>query len=825
MSEFKVTLGVDVQVGDIQGQIDAAANNLKPIKVDVELGEIGSVSKELKTISTELKSVSASIGALGSGGGMKNLLTSVNQIGTALEKASLHFDSLTNKQNINAAARAAQKTGKIISDSANRAIDSVSSKGINKYFEVSASDSNAFRGEMNKLVKQWTDGKGNIVDLKIETRTSWDKEQEKNIERLHQAHVTYQNGVGESIKKTIAWSKIGTRTKLDEDGNEMFDKKGNEIKEDIRGFVEVAAQYSKTVDKTKTQTGNFVKQQKQATANLTNQINQLNRAANDQNANRPIKKESNLTALKNKYDDITAAIQRMSNASSDTFVDEQNNVRKLISEYKSMVSEYKNAENVANKMKGVDLESGKKIATQDLAKFKAEAKEYTQITGTINDLDEAIGKVGDSASLNDFNNQLKVARAELAKVKSEASAANREKNLGINVSGLKSEITDLQKINPAIDKFETEIDGAKVSLQSLLTELGKVKTQGDFSVVNKKFAEFSKAAKNAGVITKDTATQAETIQKIQSKLKDTGFNGFTQEIARAKAEANRFEDSSGNLQTALTRLDSAMEAINTADETKDMKALVAAYKEYEAALAAVNSQTKKMDSDKDLELDKINALLRLENLFESGSQAAKKYGANVQKLRQDIIECASGKGVKALSKEIDILDKDIERSGLQRQTLGGRIKSQFQKYSQYFSVAQAIMYAGQALRDMFQQVVAIDTAMTELKKVTNETDASYDKFLSNAASRAKEIGTTIDGLVASTADFARLGYSFEQSAGLAEVANIYTVVGDEIDGVETATQSLVSTLAAFKHEMGDMSDSDFAMSIVDKFNEVDILAS
>jgi TP901 family phage tail tape measure protein len=121
---------------------------------------------------------------------------------------------------------------------------------------------------------------------------------------------------------------------------------------------------------------------------------------------------------------------------------------------------------------------------------------------------------------------------------------------------------------------------------------------------------------------------------------------------------------------------------------------------------------------------------------------------------------------------------------------------------------------------MFEQVKLIDSAMTELKKVTNETDASYNRFLKSAASRAKELGTTIDGLVSSTADFARLGYGFEDSQKLAEVANIYAVVGDEIEGVEDATQSLVSTMAAFKGEMNGMDDGDFAMGIVDKMNEV-----
>ena len=130
------------------------------------------------------------------------------------------------------------------------------------------------------------------------------------------------------------------------------------------------------------------------------------------------------------------------------------------------------------------------------------------------------------------------------------------------------------------------------------------------------------------------------------------------------------------------------------------------------------------------------------------------------------------------------------------------------------------MYAEQGLRSMFEQVKLIDSAMTELKKVTNETDAAYNEFLTNAATRSREIGTTIDGLVSSTADFARLGYGFEDAQGLAEVANIYAVVGDEIEGVEGATESLISTMAAFKDEMNGMSNTDFAMSIIDKFNEI-----
>lgn len=48
------------------------------------------------------------------------------------------------------------------------------------------------------------------------------------------------------------------------------------------------------------------------------------------------------------------------------------------------------------------------------------------------------------------------------------------------------------------------------------------------------------------------------------------------------------------------------------------------------------------------------------------------------------------------------------------------IKSQF--------ASQVISMVEQGLRQIYQNVVNIDSAMTELKKVTDETDNTYDAF-------------------------------------------------------------------------------------------------
>ena len=170
--------------------------------------------------------------------------------------------------------------------------------------------------------------------------------------------------------------------------------------------------------------------------------------------------------------------------------------------------------------------------------------------------------------------------------------------------------------------------------------------------------------------------------------------------------------------------------------------------------------------------------------------------------------------LSSLSSSFTTNSNTIKAAGEATQTWGSRLGALSAKFGTWFSITRVIMAAYRAVRQMVTNVIELDTAMTELKKVTNETDATYDKFLNNANKKAKELGTTVSDLVASAADFARLGYSMSDAEYLAEVANVYAVVGDEIESIDTATKSLISTMVAFKVDAND------AMTIVDKFNEV-----
>lgn len=124
-----------------------------------------------------------------------------------------------------------------------------------------------------------------------------------------------------------------------------------------------------------------------------------------------------------------------------------------------------------------------------------------------------------------------------------------------------------------------------------------------------------------------------------------------------------------------------------------------------------------------------------------------------------------------------------------------------------------MVYVKSVLRDIYQATKDVDTSMVNLKKVSNETAASYDAFLTNAAKKSKELGVSISDLVDSTSEFSRLGYNLKDATKLGELATMYSNVAEDLS-VTDAASSIISTMKAY-----DIAADD-AQEIVDKFNYV-----
>lgn len=130
-------------------------------------------------------------------------------------------------------------------------------------------------------------------------------------------------------------------------------------------------------------------------------------------------------------------------------------------------------------------------------------------------------------------------------------------------------------------------------------------------------------------------------------------------------------------------------------------------------------------------------------------------------------------------------------------------------FAQFFSFQDIIRY----IRELSENVIQIDTALTELRKVSDASTSRLQESFQKSSDTALELGQSIQHVVNVTADWARLGYNVDQAEELARITALFTTVGDNMSS-DDASSYLISTLQGYQMA------ADEALDIVDKYNQV-----
>lgn len=140
-------------------------------------------------------------------------------------------------------------------------------------------------------------------------------------------------------------------------------------------------------------------------------------------------------------------------------------------------------------------------------------------------------------------------------------------------------------------------------------------------------------------------------------------------------------------------------------------------------------------------------------------------------------------------------------------------KNAMGRIGSFVGVYGIIQQGVQTAKEMASAVLDIDTAMTELRKVSDASDFQLNSYFDEAATSAKKYGANISDVIKSTSDWKRLGYSLEDSKDLSNITTLLQRVGDNMTQ-ESSASGLISTLRGFGKE------ADEAKSVVDMVNEV-----
>ena len=167
----------------------------------------------------------------------------------------------------------------------------------------------------------------------------------------------------------------------------------------------------------------------------------------------------------------------------------------------------------------------------------------------------------------------------------------------------------------------------------------------------------------------------------------------------------------------------------------------------------------------------------------------------------------------SLTGEVVITETRVTQSLSRMQTVMGSLQKKLKQVLTYIASYGSIYQIFNIIRQGVTYVKEIDSALTELKKVTNATDAEYEKFLNHMSETSAVVGSTVKDLTMMSADWARLGYSMEEAGELARSTAVLLNVSEFTDA-NSATEALISTIQAFGYAADD------SMTVVDKLNEV-----
>lgn len=370
------------------------------------------------------------------------------------------------------------------------------------------------------------------------------------------------------------------------------------------------------------------------------------------------------------------------------------------------------------------------------------------------------------------------------------------------VSSGKAEDGDLQKMTQLEEKIsqlqkqpilsESQVTKSESSLNSLYDQLDKIE---------KKLQETNQQKVGNGL--EKLSTYRGKSDKYSDTLKKFNDGGWA---------SDEYIKNVNTVSEALKTYQAALQDVGTHEliTSKDIDLLDQYESELKQAISAVQNMTAAQKGYDQLagekELNKISQILR------ENSNMSEKAKAEIRDYYHQI---ESGNPSASLGvihgKILDIVNAE-EQAGRAGKSLWdifktSRLHQMVAQVAGMFSFYDVI----NGVKRGVSTVKELNTALTEMRKVSDESLQSLKNYQAATFDTADDVGTTAKQIQNSTADWMRLGESMDQAAESAKDANILLNVS-EFEGIDEATESLVSMSQAYQ-------DLD-KMDIIDVLNNI-----
>ena len=428
-----------------------------------------------------------------------------------------------------------------------------------------------------------------------------------------------------------------------------------------------------------------------------------------------------------------------------------------------------------------ELEVQKQITAEIEAQSKANQKKYQEFQRE----EQAYQKEQNQIAYNKLTETIRQ-YSEVAKRVSSGMAEDGDLQ---KMTQLEEKISQLQK-QPILS--ESQVAKSESSLTNLYDQLDKIE---------KKLQETNQQKVGNGL--EKLSTYRGKSDKYSDTLKKFNDGGWA---------SDEYIKNVNDVSEALKVYQAALKDVGTHEliTSKDIDLLDQYESELKQAISAVQNMTAAQKGYDQLagekELNKISQILR------ENSNMSEKAKAEIRDYYRQI---ESGNPSASLGvihgKILDIVNAE-EQAGRAGKSLWdifktSRLHQMVAQVAGMFSFYDLI----NGVKRGVNTVKELNTALTEMRKVSDESLQSLKNYQATTFDTADDVGTTAKQIQNSTADWMRLGESMDQAAESAKDANILLNVS-EFEGIDEATESLVSMSQAYQ-------DLD-KMDIIDVLNNI-----
>lgn len=383
---------------------------------------------------------------------------------------------------------------------------------------------------------------------------------------------------------------------------------------------------------------------------------------------------------------------------------------------------------------------------------------------------------------------------------------------GIDETGADGRVRQLSKLleeyGYTINNFKSDSDAFDTSgVINAIKEENNVLEQNTQKVKENTQAKEQNANANLNKYDKRLDSYNGKIDKYQATIDRFNDGGWTSDTYLKNVQAVR--DAVKQYATLLDNIKTNQNGIATDEDIQNLDEYEKKIKDTIATVTNMSASEKgysRLAGQK--EIDKINKILRENSAMSSEAKA------KIKAYKQELISGNPSVSLEKIHGEILKIVNAEELAGRTGRSFFDTLKnSGFHQLAAQMAGMFGFYDVINVIKQAASTVTELNTQITELAKVSEQSSKQIYADFDSYADIAKEVRGTISDTIAATADWSKNGYSIPDAKQLAEISQLYKNVGDGID-IDAANESLISTLKGFQLE------ADQAEHIVDVFNEV-----